>query len=175
MTALVPDSGSRHPAKDTAAGCFHCGLPLYATVFPVMLEGVEHGTCCRGCQAVAQTIISNGLSAYYRSRTALAPSGRGAALVPPELNIYDMPEVQRTFVRDVPAAGHEKEASLLIEGVTCAACVWLIEQRLARLDGVSTVSLNYATRRARVRWDTRVTSLSTVLRAVADLGYAAHP
>ena len=175
MTAVTPVSGSRHPAKESAAGCFHCGLPLDATVFPVMLEDVEHGTCCRGCQAVAQTIISNGLGAYYRSRTAPAPTGRNAAGAPPELDVYDMPEVQRAFVRDIPASGHEKEAALLIEGVTCAACVWLIEQRLARLDGVSAVSLNYATRRARVRWDTRVTGLSTILRAVTDLGYEAHP
>ncbi|MDP1535691.1 MAG: heavy metal translocating P-type ATPase [Burkholderiales bacterium] len=172
MTAVTPASGSGHPAQD--AGCFHCGLPLDAAAFPVTLDGVAHDTCCRGCQAVAQTIVDNGLGAYYRNRTALAPSVRNAG-IPAELGAYDLPEVQRNFVRDAPAAAHEKEASLLIDGVTCAACVWLIEQRLARLPGVTAVSLNYATRRARVRWDTQVTALSTILRAVADLGYTAHP
>ena len=175
MTAVTPVSGLRHPAKDTAAGCFHCGLPLDAAVFPVTLDGIEHDTCCRGCQAVAQTIVDNGLGAYYRNRTAPAPSARSSGGVPAELGVYDMPEVQRNFVRDAPAAVHEKEASLLIDGVTCAACVWLIEQRLARLPGVRAVALNYATRRARIRWDTQVTALSTILRAVADLGYNAHP
>jgi Cu2+-exporting ATPase len=173
MTAATSPAHS-HPAADSAAGCFHCGLPLDATAYPVLLDGVARDTCCRGCQAVAQTIVDNGLGAYYRNRTALSPTARNAG-VPAELGVYDLAEVQSAFVRDVPAAAHEKEATLLIDGVTCAACVWLIEQRLSRLPGVSAVSLNYATRRARVRWDTRVTTLSKVLRAVADLGYAAQP
>lgn len=173
MAAVTPFP-DKHPAAESAAGCFHCGLPLDASVYPVLVDSVTRSTCCRGCQAVAQTIIDNGLGAYYRNRTALSPTARNAG-VPAELNAYDLSEVQRGFVRDMPAGTHEKEASLLIDGVTCAACVWLIEQRLARLPGVSAVSLNYATRRARVRWDTQITALSTVLRAVADLGYTAHP
>lgn len=172
MTAISPFP-AKHPAPETDAGCFHCGLPVGNAAFPVRVEDVERPTCCRGCQAVAQTIIDNGLGAYYRNRTAMAPSAQGAAAVPAELGVYDMPEVQRNFVRD--ADEHEKEASLLIDGVTCAACVWLIEQRIARLAGVSAVSLNYATRRARVRWDSRVTALSAILGAVAGLGYSAHP
>lgn len=172
MTAYEPATG-QHPAADSPAGCFHCGLPVGNAAFPVRVDDVERPTCCRGCQAVAQTIIDNGLGAYYRNRTAMAPSAQGAPAVPAELGVYDMPDVQRNFVRD--ANEHEKEASLLIDGVTCAACVWLIEQRIARLDGVTAVSLNYATRRARVRWDSRVTALSAILGAVAALGYSAHP
>ncbi len=172
MTAATPISGER-PATDSAAGCFHCGLPVGNAAFPVRVEGAERRTCCRGCQAVAQTIVDNGLGAYYRNRTAPAPPARGAAAVPAELGVYDMPEVQRNFVRE--AGEHEKEASLLIDGVTCAACVWLIEQSIARLAGVSAVSLNYATRRARVRWDSRAITLSVILGAVAGLGYSAHP
>jgi len=172
MTAATPFH-AEHPAADSPAGCFHCGLPVGAVPFPVSVEGVEHRTCCQGCQAVAQTIVDNGLGAYYRNRTAPAPSARGTAALPPELGVYDMPEVQRNFVRD--AGEHEKEASLLIDGVTCAACIWLIEQRIARLPGVSAVSLNYATRRARVRWDSGVTTLSAILGAVAGLGYSAQP
>jgi Cu2+-exporting ATPase len=175
MTAATPDSGKRHPAADHDAGCFHCGLPLDSVVFPVTVEGAEHGTCCRGCQAVAQTIADNGLGAYYRNRTAAPPSARGVDLVPAELAVYDLPEVQRGFVSSDAADGDLREAALLIDGVTCAACVWLIEQRLSRLPGVSNALLNYASRRARVRWDARKTSLSKILGAVAALGYEAHP
>jgi len=175
MTAATPDSGKQHPAADHDAGCFHCGLPLEAVVFPVTIDGVGHGTCCRGCQAVAQTIADNGLGAYYRNRTAAPPSARGADLVPAGLAVYDLPEVQRGFVSGDAADGDVREAALLIDGVTCAACVWLIEQRLSRLPGVSSALLNYSTRRARVRWDARTTSLSRILGAVAALGYEAHP
>ena len=175
MKAATPDPARQHPAADHGAGCFHCGLPLDGTVFPVNIEGVAHGTCCRGCQAVAQTIADNGLGAYYRNRTAAPPSAREANLVPAELAVYDLPEVQRSFVQGDAADGDLREAALLIDGVTCAACVWLIEQRLSRLPGVRHALLNYATRRARVRWDSRATSLSKILGAVAALGYAAHP
>lgn len=151
MTVATPVSGVRS-AANPAAGCFHCGLPLEATVFPVALDGARHDTCCRDCQAVARTIIDNGLAAYYRKRTAPAPVARDRDPALAELGLYDLPEVQRNFVRDVNAASHEKEALLPIDGVTCAACIWLIEQQLARLPGVLSATLNYATRRARVRW-----------------------
>jgi Cu2+-exporting ATPase len=37
------------------------------------------------------------------------------------------------------------------------------------------VEINYATRRARVRWDERRIRLSGILAAIAAIGYRAHP
>jgi Cu2+-exporting ATPase len=85
--------------------------------------------------------------------------------------------VQKNFVRraDGPAGEHEQEAALILEGITCAACVWLNEAHVRRQPGVTRVDINYATRRARVRWDERVTRLSAILEAIAAIGYRAHP
>jgi Cu2+-exporting ATPase len=174
IRASAAQDSAPQPAPATAgAGCFHCGLPLSGRVFPVSIDGAGHDTCCAGCQAVAQTIADNGLAAYYRNRSAPAPSAREAGPVPSELGVFDLPEVQRGFV--TATGGNLREASLLIDGVTCAACIWLIEQRLMRLPGVREVRINYATRRARVRWDHGETALSRILAAVAALGYSAHP
>ncbi|MCB1914064.1 MAG: cation-translocating P-type ATPase, partial [Rhodocyclaceae bacterium] len=85
----------------------------------------------------------------------------------------DHADFQKSFVRSL--GENEREASLIIEGITCAACVWLNEQHLMRLPGVTGVDMNYATRRARVRWDERKVKLSDVLAAVAAIGYRAHP
>jgi Cu2+-exporting ATPase len=74
-----------------------------------------------------------------------------------------------------PPASGEREASLIIEGITCSACIWLNEQHLSRLAGVTAVDINYATRRARVRWDERLIRLSEILAAVAAIGYRAYP
>jgi Cu2+-exporting ATPase len=76
-----------------------------------------------------------------------------------------------------PRAGseHEQEAALILEGITCAACVWLNESHVRRQPGVTAVDINYTTRRARVRWDERVTKLSAILEAIAAIGYRAHP
>jgi len=130
--------------------------------------------CCAGCQAVAQAIVDNGLTEYYRHRDALPESPREALPVElQELGLFDHPDVQKNFVR--PIGEHEREAALILEGITCAACVWLNEAHIARQPGVTAVDINYATRRARVRWDERRIRLSQILEAIAAIGYRAHP
>jgi len=130
--------------------------------------------CCAGCEAVAEAIVANGLADYYRHRDAMPESPREAlpqALQ--ELGLFDHPEVQKNFVR--PFGEHEREAALILEGITCSACVWLNEAHISRQPGVTAVDINYATRRARVRWDERQIKLSQILEAIASIGYRAHP
>ncbi len=163
----------RGAAAEAARACFHCGLRVRNVAFPVVVDGTQRETCCRGCQAVAQTIADNGLGAYHRNRSALPAVPDLSA--GQDFAVYDLPVVQRTLVRDRQTGNHEREAALLLEGVTCAACVWLIEQRLERLPGVTGASANYAARRLRVSWDERETRLSAILAAIRNLGYAAQP
>ncbi|HEY5763984.1 MAG TPA: heavy metal translocating P-type ATPase [Rhodocyclaceae bacterium] len=160
---------------DPSGDCYHCGLPVPASVeLSVTLDGAQQPMCCAGCQAVASAIIDNGLADYYRHRDALPNSPREA--IPAaldEMRLFDHAAVQKTLVRDL--GDDAREVSLMLEGITCAACVWLNEQHLARVPGVTAVSINYATRRARVQWDSRRCALSDILAAVAAIGYRAHP
>lgn len=159
-----------------AAECYHCGLPVPqdGADFPVEINGKTQHMCCAGCQAVAQSIVDSGLTAYYQHRDALPESRKEALPVElQELGLFDHPQVQQSFVQE--AGEFEREASLMLEGMTCAACVWLNERHIARQPGVRQVSVNYATRRARVRWDTRETKLSDILAAIAAIGYRAWP
>nr|WP_294863365.1 heavy metal translocating P-type ATPase [uncultured Pseudogulbenkiania sp.] len=155
--------------------CFHCGLPVpEGASFPVRYRERTESTCCAGCQAVAQTIIDSGLDGYYTHRTQGA--GQAEAL-PLELleriRLYDSDELQQSFVHI--AADNVREAALILEGITCAACVWLNEQHLMRLPGVISVDINYSSHRARVRWDNTRLKLSQILEAIAAIGYRAHP
>ncbi len=155
--------------------CFHCGLPVPDnTHLPIHYENHDEPACCAGCQAVAQGIIDAGLGSYYKNRTANAEK---AALPPDEilaqLKLYDLPEVQAEFVEILPE--HEKEAMLMLSGITCAACVWLIEQKLLRQTGIVKVELNYSTQRARVRWDDSRVQLSEILALIQNTGYTAAP
>ncbi len=130
--------------------------------------------CCLGCTAVAQAIVDAGLADFYSHRTTAAPTAR--ELVPElvrQLALYDHPDIQKCFVRS--ASGSAREVSLILEGITCAACVWLNERHLAALPGVLEVSANYATHRARIRWDDTRIKLSEILEAVTRIGYIAHP
>jgi Cu2+-exporting ATPase len=155
--------------------CYHCGLPIPSGIdFAVEIDGERRDMCCAGCQAVAQAIVDGGLVDYYRHRDAMPESPREAMpQVLQELGLFDHPDVQRNFVR--PIDEHEKEAALILEGITCSACVWLNEQHIGRQPGVTAVDINYATRRARVRWDERQIKLSQILEAIAAIGYRAHP
>ncbi|MBL8473618.1 MAG: heavy metal translocating P-type ATPase [Rhodocyclaceae bacterium] len=158
-----------------ASSCYHCGLPIPGDVhLSVRVGDVERAMCCAGCQAVAQAIVDNRLDDYYRHRDTL-PQGKREALPAQlkDLGVFDHPEFQKNFVR--PVGEHEREAALILEGITCAACVWLNEQHLTRQAGVTAVEINYATRRARVRWDERRIKLSAILEAIAAIGYNAYP
>ncbi len=164
------------PASSSAPQqCFHCGLPVPPRAsYSVSIDGQPRPMCCRGCEAVAQAIVAGGLGHYYRHRTQLPQSPQE---VLPEfllqLPLYDSPEVQRSFVKE--EAGQVREAALILEGIACAACVWLNEQHIARLPGVLGVEINYSTHRARVRWDDSRIRLSEILQAVVAIGYTAHP
>jgi Cu2+-exporting ATPase len=155
--------------------CFHCGLPVPRGVeLTARIEGRDQPMCCHGCQAVANAIVAAGHTGFYRHRTA--PSPTGLELLPDfiqQTRVYDHPEVQKTFVRD--AGDNLREAALILEGITCAACVWLNERHVARLPGVHDVQVNYATHRARIRWDDSRIKLSEILQAIHNIGYTAHP
>jgi len=156
------------------SGCFHCGLPVPdGAHYPIQFEGQTKQTCCRGCQAVAQTIIDSGQGAYYTHRTALPATPQQAEAELAQLGLYDLPEIQESFVR--VEAENIREAALILENIVCAACIWLNERHIAALPGVLSVEINYATRRARVRWDNSRIQLSAILKAVSDIGYIAHP
>ena len=157
------------------ANCYHCGLPVPDDVnLAVTVGGEARAMCCMGCRAVAQSIVDNGLADYYRSRDALPESPREAVpAILDQLLLFDHADFQKSFVKEL---GHnEREASLLLEGITCAACIWLNEQHVGRLPGVTAVNINYTTRRARVRWDESRIKLSDILGAIAAIGYRAYP
>ncbi|MDP2025968.1 heavy metal translocating P-type ATPase [Sulfuriferula sp.] len=154
--------------------CFHCGLPVPdGAHYPIRFENQTRQTCCPGCQAVAQTIVDSGQGAYYTHRTELPASPREAESVLTQLGLYDLPEIQESFVR--VETEPIREAALILENIVCAACIWLNQHHIAQLPGVLSVEINYATRRARVRWDNSRIQLSAILKAVSDIGYIAHP
>lgn len=155
--------------------CFHCSLPVPKnSSYLVTIEGKEQAMCCPGCQAVAKAIVDGGLTSFYTYRTDTTPTARAAVPeVLQELTLYDKPELQKTFVSTDDK--NIKQASLILEGIVCAACVWLNERHISALPGVVEFRVNYSTHRARVRWDDSQIHLSDILQAIASIGYIAHP
>ncbi|GAA4338680.1 heavy metal translocating P-type ATPase [Pigmentiphaga soli] len=166
-------AGAAPQAAAPPARCYHCGEPLDPR-HPVQsrLDGTLRSFCCAGCETVAHAIHAGGLGGYYRHR---AEGGGPPAAAPDdgELQAYDLPAVQAQYVREVDA--DTREATLAVDGLRCAACVWLCEQHLSRQPGVTLVRINYATGRARVRWQAGASSLARVLGEFARIGYHAVP
>jgi Cu2+-exporting ATPase len=167
MTALPrPEDRLRH------ADCFHCGLPLPAEAgWQVEIDGVRRSMCCPGCAAVAQAIADHGITDYYRDRSGFAATAGEDALLPPQLRLYDSEDSSRNY----RAADGMLEATLSVDGLRCAACVWLIERRLRQLAGVIAADMNIATGRLFVRWDPARCQLSVILGAMREIGYAGYP
>ncbi|MFP4244428.1 MAG: heavy metal translocating P-type ATPase, partial [Ectothiorhodospira sp.] len=166
------EDGAVDRAAEASGTCFHCGLPVPpGGGGSLEVLGAERAFCCPGCRAVAQAIVAGGLEDYYRHRTRSAgPVGA----VPEDLALYDTDPPGQDDA-DADAHADARETSLVLEGIVCAACVWLSERHVKALPGVLAFSVNYTTHRARVRWDPRRIRLSDILRAIADIGYRAHP
>lgn len=152
--------------------CYHCGLEVPATA-PVTAElgGQLRAFCCHGCRSVCETIFAAGLQSFYQK----TPSGELLAPppeIPAELEAYDLDEVQQEYVT---INGTQRTMHLLLEGIHCAACVWLIEQVLQKQTGVLAADVNLTAKRLRLRWDNQQIKLSQLIHLLAEIGYSAVP
>jgi Cu2+-exporting ATPase len=156
-------------AGDEAARCAHCGL---AVPPGLVRAGDAEQFCCNGCRQVYTLVGEWGLGQYYRlvdrQDGVLEParvSGRSFA-------DFDDDHVQAEATEKV---GSERRCTrLYLEGIHCAACVWLVEKLPAVLPGVDEVRLNLGSAVAEVTWRPGRTRLSAIARALDRLGYTPH-
>ncbi|OEC36373.1 Cu2+-exporting ATPase [Pseudomonas cuatrocienegasensis] len=158
----------------TPLPCYHCGLPVPAgSTWHAQVLGETRALCCPGCQAVAEAIVAGGLEHYYKHRSETAANPQDLPqILPDELALYDRADVQQPFVQQ---QGELSETCLLIEGISCAACGWLIEKHLRATPGVESAHLNLSNHRLQVRWADSQVPLSSLLTSLRRIGYAAHP
>jgi Cu2+-exporting ATPase len=122
---------------------------------------------------VCETIHREGLTGFYQFRTEPAVTPRELSRSESDrIRELDHPLVQKSFVAPVKGG---QEASLLISGITCAACIWLLENHMKQKPGVLSFSVNHSTQRARLVWAQDQTSLSDLLIAIHQLGFTARP
>ncbi len=158
----------------TPLPCYHCALPVPSgSRFTAVVLGEPREFCCPGCQAVAEAIVAGGLEHYYshRSEASANPDALPVQLVD-ELALYDRADVQQPFVRH---EGELAQTTLLMEGISCAACGWLIEKHLRSLPAVAEARLNLSNHRLHVSWADSELPLSQLLAQLRHIGYAAHP
>lgn len=154
--------------------CYHCNEEI-PKGFSAKIEigGEQQSFCCYGCLAIAETIVSGGLDNFYQHRTeaSLKPDDFTDAQRD-ELLLYDDPALQTDFVT---VDGKQSDAALSISGITCAACIWLLEREISSLPGLINLSINHTTHKALLSWNNEQIKLSKILIKIRKLGYKAFP
>jgi P-type Cu2+ transporter len=155
--------------SEVAASCAHCQLPVPASL--IRAEASEQ-YCCSGCRTVAEAIQASGLSWYYQLLDQ-ATVGQPARTTGRDYAEMDDPSFAEAHVRTT--AGGELETVFYVEGVHCAACVWLIEKLPQVAPGVREARLDFGRRLVTLRWQAGFIGLAQIARALDRLGYPPHP
>lgn len=176
-TLASPPLAISPSAAVNAETCFHCGLDVPTqTNFRAMFDGRTRAFCCVGCEAVFRTIVDAGLDAYYRNRTGVAATAPDAETVRAQRDVdrlFELDAVRADYVT-TPSAG-SCTADLYVDGITCAACVWLAESALRRVPGVTAAAVNQVTHRASVSWNGQATDLGILQAALRQVGLGVQP
>ncbi len=148
--------------------CAHCRLPVVDVTD-------HHGHdallfCCSGCQTAWSILHDHGLGGYYtlpeRRELAVTSSSRS-------FEEFDHPTFHELHVRGL--TGGAQRVVLVVEGIHCASCVWLVERVPLLVPGVIRAELNVRRSEVALEWDPAATRLSAIAQTLASLGYPPHP
>lgn len=151
---LTSVSASTTPALE----CRHCGLPLTRGQ-----RDRQEAFCCHGCERVYSLIHETGLDRYYDLR-------RGPGIPPLPRRADDFP-----WLDDALSGDGSVSLALDIQGIHCAACVWILENLFRRHDAGVSIRINPALGKVHLVWDTGREDLRTYLREAEDFGYRFAP
>jgi Cu2+-exporting ATPase len=158
--------------SDVKTSCTHCGLPV-----PKGLIQPDQSDqfCCQGCQTAYQLIHSSGLDAFYRMVDSTGEQQTLQKRTAPEAEFrsFDESTFLEKFSRGLP--GGVMEASLGLDGIHCAACVWLVEKLPIVAPGVNEAQVNWTRGSVRVRWHPDQIQLSRIAAVLFQLGYRPYP
>lgn len=154
--SVVPDSA-----------CAHCGLPVGA--FPVVGED-QAAFCCVGCSVVYGALRTAGLDARFYALREVDGSERTPARLPTASTLdLDDPTFRDQHTR--PLGDGLRCTDLFVDGVHCAACVWLIERMPHVVDGVADARLDLGRGRLHLTFDSDA-QLGPMQTWLAQFGYS---
>ena len=154
--------------------CEHCLIEFPAQEACEDSEGRVF--CCNGCLEVFRFINHEGLGAFYKRRDWDAPGMGDTKNIPgsPRAGVPGAIDTSAYF-ESAQETDEGMEADIYLDGLRCASCVWLVERVLERTDGVISARVNYATHRARLRWDPSKVGLEALLGRIYSTGYVPKP
>lgn len=152
------------PARSAKMRCRHCGSVLLDE------QMRTSGFCCAGCSYVFRLVHESGLDSYYRIKDDVTPPADPGVFQPRD---YAWLEEAQTAAESSPAS--TPSLTLGVQGISCAACVWLIERVFLQQPGAREIIVNAQYGTARLQWIRGEFSAAAFARKVQSFGYTLGP
>lgn len=148
--------------------CNHCHLEFDKNI---MIKDNDLNFCCKGCQGVYHLLKSDGLESFYEKlgNKTIAPP---IEVFNDDITKFDSLNFYDNYVSKTKEGFNQID--LIIEGIHCAACVWLNEKILFDTKGIVEANINFTTNKARIIWDDDILKLSQIILKIRSIGYNAY-
>ncbi|MBF7069745.1 heavy metal translocating P-type ATPase [Aliarcobacter butzleri] len=148
--------------------CNHCHLEFDRKI---MIKDNDLNFCCKGCQGVYHLLKSDGLESFYEKlgNKTIAPP---IEVFNDDITKFDSLNFYENYVSKTKEGFNQID--LIIEGIHCAACVWLNEKILFDTKGIVEANINFTTNKARIIWDDDILKLSQIILKIRSIGYNAY-
>ncbi len=153
------------------AKCSHCQLEFDEKVMIQEKQNPSLHFCCNGCQGVYHILQDDGLSSFYDKigkNTLSKPLALGN-----NSSTFDMDSFKKRYIRKTSEGFNRVD--LIIEGIHCAACIWLNEKILDETQGIVEAKINFTNHKAKIVWDDDIVTLSQIIDKIRSIGYNAYP
>lgn len=134
--------------------CLHCG------------NFTNDQFCCLGCETAYKIINEMGLSNYYESRIIDEKTRK----IKPD-NFEKIENIE-DFIKE---ENGKFEIFLAVDGLHCAACVWLIESILQKQNNVILARLNLSKKYLRIVWQSQKELIKDYIKIINEIGYKLYP
>lgn len=145
--------------------CAHCSSEINPKTNIYEKESDKY-FCCEGCRSVYHLINDEGFGSFYTKRTDWDDAA------PVEQVEADEEYFESSL--DVLNNG-DYSLSIVITGIRCAACIWLIESSALKDERIKSFRINYANHKAKVVFNPKDISVKEVLQKITRLGYCPLP
>ncbi|PAF44813.1 heavy metal translocating P-type ATPase [Helicobacter sp. 11S02596-1] len=154
--------------------CSHCHLQYPKNALKhVCDDGEDLYFCCQGCESVYFLLKQSGFEGFYDKlgQNTLAPVGERTS--ESDLASFDTPAFAKKYIYTNHSDGLS-QISLILEGIHCAACVWLNEKILNAQEGIYEASVHYTNNRVKITFDPNKISPSKIVSLIRSIGYDAY-
>lgn len=148
--------------------CSHCKLEYKIALHEVKRNDKTLYFCCNGCELAYTLLEENNLTSFYEKvgdRTLKTKEIQDSKI---DMD-YDSINFKEKYI-ETNSNGF-CEISFFIEGIVCAACIWLNERIISNINGIIEVKINYTSHIAKIIFNPNITTFKNITQEIRKIGY----